>query len=106
MVNETIKITDKKLIQRQLWQLGRKVQDVSNLPGVNYDLLVDEIVRVSILGVDRMYKGGCDVIAGFIEGKKRYAINREKSEKELFANKRFLEKLEWKTPTEIFRKEK
>lgn len=77
----------KKEVQKQLWRMGKKVRDMAGIPGVNYDLLVDEKIRLCIENGTTE----CDVIAREKNGKKVYA-------KTIMG----LPIQEWKTPSEIF----
>lgn len=78
----------KQIIKEQLWRLNHKVKDVSGMPGVHYDLLVDGKTKVCIIGSHTEKLADCDVIAVVSNGKKRYRFNKGE--------------VEWKTPTKIF----
>lgn len=84
----------KKEVQKQLWRLGKKVRDMAGIPGVKYDLLVDEKIRVCVLddGIARpmsALKENCDVLAGVFDGKKKYRLLSDVG-------------VQYKNPTEIF----
>jgi len=78
----------KEEVKRQLWRFGHSVKDVSSMPGIGYDLLVDEKIRLCIVGENSKKMEDCDVIATDEGGWKRYRFNKKT--------------VEWKTPTEIF----
>lgn len=59
----------KKEVKKWLWSYGLSVKDVEEIPGVEYDLLVDGKVRVKVVAStiaqrdqDRVFKD-CDVLA-------------------------------------------
>lgn len=62
----------KKQIKNQLWSHHYRVQDVSKIPGTEYDLLVNDAYRVRVCG-KQVKTAGCDVVALVSDGVKLYA---------------------------------
>ena len=72
----------------QLWRMGHRVRDMVGIPGVEYDLLVDDKIRLSVKKEGSEIPKDCDVAVN-IKGKKlTYTKNKSV--------------IAWKTPTEIF----
>jgi len=77
----------------QLWRMGHRVKDMAGIPGIGYDLLVDDKIRLAVKTEGSALPKDCDVAVD-IKGKKTTYSNNTSV-------------LEWKRPTEIFgRKEK
>jgi hypothetical protein len=76
----------KNEVKIQLWRLGKRVRDMAIIPGIKYDLLVEDKIRVAI-GDEKVQCKDCDILATMMDGKLRYAKRKD---------------MEWKRPTEIF----
>jgi hypothetical protein len=81
-----MKETAKEKIKNQLWRMGLKVSELSGVPGIGYDLLVDGKIRVAIFEGNKNVD--CDIFAMINKGEKQYAVKADK--------------LEWKKFTKIF----
>ncbi len=91
------------LIKRQLWSLGHKAKDVSDI--VDYDLLVNDKIRVKVIMTVAGNKkderfNNCDVIAVLVSktGEKLYSLGEKMKDRDI---SRFSE---YKSVTKIFGK--
>lgn len=64
------------IIKKHLWTFGHSVKDVSDVPWMTYDLLVNKKVRVKVCSIEPVECVGCDVVA-LVEANMRFYAKNE-----------------------------